>query len=134
VAAFLRAVAERVERDAAFGATVGTLLSESGLLASPVSQEAPAGPPRAAHGRQPMQGANPADTPDPFALLRQEGEAALRSRLAELDLATLRQIVRRYRLDPARVAARWTARERLVALIVDQVRARSDHGKAFARV
>jgi hypothetical protein len=67
-------------------------------------------------------------------LLREGGESGLRAALAGLDLASLRQLVRTHRLDPNRVSARWSAHERVVALIVDQVRARANHGKAFARV
>ncbi|HEY8322936.1 MAG TPA: hypothetical protein VIG77_00485 [Ktedonobacterales bacterium] len=50
------------------------------------------------------------------------------------DLPTLRAIVRERRLDPARISARWTARERVISLIVDQVKARANHGQAFRRV
>ncbi|HYM26651.1 MAG TPA: hypothetical protein VET66_00750 [Steroidobacteraceae bacterium] len=71
---------------------------------------------------------------DPFALLRSGGEDGLRRALGVADVATLHRIVRTHRLDPARVSARWTARERLVELIVTQVRARASHGQAFARV
>jgi hypothetical protein len=82
----------------------------------------------------PLRGEGPGERSDPFALLRDRGEAHLRTHLAALDLPALRQIIRVHRLDPARISARWTNRERLVALIVDQVRARADHGKAFSRV
>ncbi len=72
--------------------------------------------------------------PDPFVLLRERGEIGLRAALEELELATLRQLVRAHHLDPARISARWTARDRVVTLIVTQVQARANHGKAFARV
>jgi hypothetical protein len=71
---------------------------------------------------------------DPFAELRGHGEADLRAALAELDLAALRQIVRAFRLDPARVSARWTTPERVIELIVEQVRARAGLGRAFEHV
>jgi hypothetical protein len=71
---------------------------------------------------------------DPFAVLRQSGEQGLQQALASLDLASLKAIVRAYRLDPARISARWTAPERLIELIVEQARARLNQGRAFERV
>ena len=151
VGAFLRALAERAERDPAFGRQIAALLDESGLLGGPhppapsptkrggarrsslyATADAAGIPPRRGEGTGERAPATP--LPDPFALLRDQGADGLRERLDTLDLAALRQIIRAHRLDPARISARWTTRERLVALIVDQVRARADHGKAFAHV
>jgi len=81
---------------------------------------------------QPGQASEPA--PDPFAVMRAQGEMGLRATLDALDLPTLRQIVRAHRLDPARISARWANRDRVIALIVDQTRARLNHGRAFERV
>ena len=67
-------------------------------------------------------------------MLRKDGEDGLRAQLAQLDVAALRQIVRAHRLDPARISARWTATDRVIALIVEQVRARANHGRAFERL
>jgi hypothetical protein len=142
VAAFFRALAERVERDPDFGRTVAALLTESGLGPGAVQRRAGrrATPSASRHvsasdARQPA-GADSKDAqlPDPFALLRDTGEHGLRERLAQLDLPGLRQVVRLNRLDPARISARWTNRERLVDLVVSQVRARADHGKSFAHI
>ncbi|MBF6590910.1 MAG: hypothetical protein IVW57_10340 [Ktedonobacterales bacterium] len=126
---FLRGLAARAERDPAFAGQLLTLVRESGLLAiadAPRSRKA-----RLASARAEGTANSP---PDPFALLRERGEAGLRSALGTLDLAALRGIVRAHRLDPARISARWTARDRLMELIVDQVRARANHGRAFERV
>jgi hypothetical protein len=71
---------------------------------------------------------------DPFATLRQSSEQELQKALASLDLTSLKAIVRAYRLDPARISARWTAPERIAELIVEQVTARLNHGRAFERV
>ena len=60
----------------------------------------------------------------PFAVLRESGEPGLQQALAALDLASLKAIVRAYRLDPARISARWTAPERIIELIVEQAQAR----------
>jgi hypothetical protein len=128
VATFLRRLAEQAERDETLAATLHALLAESGLLTNATV----AGKGRAS---RPARAATPADAPvDPFPLLRDGGESGLRARLDTLDLAALRQIVRAHRLDPARISTRWTARERVVSLIVEQTRARVNHGKAFSRV
>jgi hypothetical protein len=71
---------------------------------------------------------------DPFAVLRQSGEQGLQQALASLDLASLKAIVRAYRLDPARISTRWTVPERVIELIVEQATARLNHGRAFERV
>jgi hypothetical protein len=142
LAAFLRGLAARAEADLAFAAQLDTALRESGLLdrppaahgtaASPSRKRASSHPRAAA--RDTWQQFAGGDLPDPFALLRDRGEAGLRASLDALDLPALRALVRVHRLDPARISARWTARDRVVALIVAQVRARADLGKAFSRV
>ena len=139
VSAFLRSLADRVQADPTFAAQVHAALCESGLLPTatadadtPVSVKPPR---RSAHA-----GTAPATRPvatlalDPFAVLRDRGEPGLQASLESLDLVSLRQLVRAHRLDPARISARWTARDRITALIVEQVRARANHGKAFSRV
>jgi hypothetical protein len=70
---------------------------------------------------------------DPFATRRQSGEQGLQAALAALDLTSLKAIVRAYRLDPARISARW-APKRIIELIVEQVTARLNQGRAFERV
>ena len=52
------------------------------------------------------------------------GRARIAAGLAALDLTALKAIVRAYRLDPARISARWTAPERIIELIVEQAQAR----------
>ncbi|HEV2235727.1 MAG TPA: hypothetical protein VGR57_03615 [Ktedonobacterales bacterium] len=130
VGAFLRALAERAERDAAFAEGVAEALTASGLLPAPRTRRASSGPDAPAG----KPAAIPTTDLDPFATLRGAGEAGLRAALGAIELPALHQIVRTYRLDPARISARWSARERLIELIVTQVRARASHGQAFARV
>jgi hypothetical protein len=134
VAAFLRVLADQVERDAPFGKRVRALAEDSGLFAPsrPVTSggraaKAPPDKPR-------TESADVVATLDLFSVLRVDGEARLRARLGEMDVPALHRLIRGYRLDPARISARWSDRDRLISLILDQVRARSDHGKAFARV
>lgn len=133
IAAFLRGLADRAERDEAFAATLRHLLLDAGLLGAEgnaVARPARGGKKRADMSAVAREGA----AVDPFAVMRVEGETGLRSRLEMLDLPALRQIVRAHRLDPARISARWTARERVVSLIVEQTRARVNHGRAFTHV
>jgi hypothetical protein len=142
VARFLRALAERAEGDPALAAALLNSLEESGLLSSAGAGQAGAGQagaakhatrqPRARAGAKPTQ-AQPAVI-DPFAIWRAHGEDGLVDALDGLDLAGLRAVVRAYRLDPARVSSRWTARDRVAGLIVAQVKARLNHGRAFERV
>ena len=126
----LRELAERAERDPAFGSQIAEAVRASGLLE--VAQ-APSPTRKKSGGAKRSASAAP-ELPDPFKILRQHGEDELRAQLARHDLAALRQIVRAHRLDPARISARWTATDRVIALIVDQVRARASHGRAFERI
>lgn len=135
-AAFLRALAQRAEADPAFATQLRAALDESGLTSEQgVAQSTPAKGARA-RGVARAGAAAPAGEapPDPFTIYRTQGEERLRATLDGLDLAVLRAIVRAHRLDPARISARWTARERVAALIVDQVKARANHGRAFERI
>lgn len=127
----LRELAERAERDPAFGSQLAEAVRASGLLevaqqSAPIRKKAGGGAMRAT--------APTAELLNPFHVFRQHGEDGLRTQLAHLDIAALRQIVRAHRLDPARISARWTATDRVIALIVEQVRARANHGRAFERI
>jgi hypothetical protein len=118
----LRAVASQIEVDPALAARLmaGTAMKgehEAPAQATPRPAREVVAPPL-----------------DPFAVLRQSGEQGLQQALATLDLASLKAIVRAYRLDPARLSARWTAPERIIELIVEQAQARLNHGRAFERV
>lgn len=137
VSAFLRALAARAEGDPALAEQIAAALRESGLLVGDVTGNAHVSLAAKPMGRKRSMGRAPVgagEAPDPFVVLRERGEAGLRATLEGMELAVLRQIVRTHRLDPARISARWTARERVITLIVDQVRARANHGKAFSRV
>lgn len=132
-AKLLRELAERAERDLTFGMQLAEAVRSSGLLDTPSSQ--PSASPRKKPANDAKRPAAPTSgLPDPFQVLRKDGEDGLRAQLAQLDIAALRQIVRAHRLDPARISARWTATDRVISLIVDQVRARANHGRAFERL
>lgn len=149
--AFLRDLAARAEHDPALAASLRDALRASGLLdaAGHPRRGAARSKPPSSTGRQrrtnrdsaattasaaAISSAGTGEAPDPFVLLRERGEAGLRTALDALDLAALRAIVRGHRLDPARISARWTARERVIDLIVKQVRGHANRGKAFAHL
>jgi hypothetical protein len=138
VAAFLRSLATQAEGDAELAGKLQAALEESGLAPAAKAGKATraAKRPTGAPARQAAATHVPlADAPlDPFAVYRERGEEALRSALAEQDLAALRGLIRAHRLDPARISARWTVPERLIALILQQVQARANIGKAFAHI
>ena len=124
VGAFLRNLAARADADAVLAREIEMALVESGLLQTsdrprPVPKE-----PRKS-STAPI---------DPFRVLRDEGDESLYNWLQSLELPELRAIVRRHRLDPARISARWRDRERVIQLIVSQVKAQASYGKAFSHV
>lgn len=135
VASFLRALAERADADPTFAAHVRAAAQQSGLLrALSGESRSTAKRPKSAKAANTEAAASAETPPDPFTIFRAKGESGLRATLDALELATLRNIVRAHRLDPARISARWAARDRVINLIVDQVRARANHGRAFERV
>jgi hypothetical protein len=132
VVRFLRALAERAERDPRFASTLLACLEESGLFTLATSQQAGVTPRRSHQARETR--ATRSQALDPFVVWRTQGEDALRRALDGLDLMELRAVIKAHRFDPARVASRWTARDRVIALILEQVKARMNHGRAFERV
>ena len=67
---------------------------------------------------------------DPFEIYRKDPNA-LASRLAELDLERLRDIVAYHAMDPRRLVMKWKTPQRVVAHIVETVQARSRKGDVF---
>ncbi len=133
IAAFFRALSERAARDPQLATSLAACLEESGLLSLDGAKGVEKERPVASQARK-RTGAGGQAALDPFSLWRAQGEMALRDALEGLDLQELRIIVRAHRLDPARVSSRWTARDRVIALILEQVKARINHGRAFERV
>jgi len=68
---------------------------------------------------------------DPYALARQEGEAALRARLANLDVDQLKDLVHDYGMDYDHRAMRWTDQQRLIGRIIERVDFGTTQGSAF---
>ncbi|MER7455781.1 hypothetical protein [Micromonospora sp. NPDC126480] len=71
---------------------------------------------------------------DPFAVFGEQGEAGLRTRLAELDLEQLRDIVAEHGMDHDRLAMKWKDPSRVVDRIIEKVEARTAKGSAFRQV
>ena len=69
-------------------------------------------------------------TVDPFTLFEQ-GEDHLRQALGGLNLDQLKDVVAGYGMDRARLALRWKKPDRLVNLIVETVKIRSQKGEVF---
>jgi len=67
---------------------------------------------------------------DPF-LVFEDGEAALRAKLRELDADGLQDIVAEHGMDPGKLVRKWKTPERLIEHIVATVQARSRKGDAF---
>jgi hypothetical protein len=59
------------------------------------------------------------------------GEQVLRSRLAELTVEQLQDIVSGYAMDPGRLVSKWKTPERIIDRIVELSLARAQKGDAF---
>jgi hypothetical protein len=129
VGSFLRGLALRAEADASFAVQIQSALEESGLLESHRhTVRKSGGRPRS------KKESKPTAPLDPFQVFREQGIVALRQTLEKIDLEELHAIVRRYRLDPARISSKWARNERVIELIVDQVTAHARHGQAFSHL
>lgn len=68
---------------------------------------------------------------DPFAAYSEGGENGLRSRLSELDVEQLKDMVAEHGMDQSKLAMKWRTDKRLIDLIVKTVGTRSRKGDAF---
>ncbi|MGA2386170.1 MAG: hypothetical protein ABSG33_06525 [Candidatus Bathyarchaeia archaeon] len=64
-------------------------------------------------------------------VLSEEGPAALRQKLDQLDVKELKIIIRNNGFDPAKLAAKWKDKQRLINLIIERISARKEKGQAF---
>jgi hypothetical protein len=67
---------------------------------------------------------------DPFAVI-QQGEEALKARLAGLDVEQLKDIIAEHGMDRTKLAMKWKTKDRLISLIVSTVASRARKGDAF---
>ena len=68
---------------------------------------------------------------DPVATLRDHGDQELRSRLSDLDLEQLKDIVAQYGMDPGKLVMKWKTQERVADRIVELSTKRAQKGDAF---
>ncbi|MEH0471781.1 hypothetical protein QA943_23600 [Streptomyces sp. B21-097] len=68
---------------------------------------------------------------EPFAIFAESGEAGLRSRLKELSLEQLRDIIAEHGMDHDRLAMKWKDPQRVIDRIVERVESRVTKGSAF---
>lgn len=68
---------------------------------------------------------------DPFAVFTEAGEEGLRSRLSELSLEQLRDIVSEHGMDHDRLAMKWKDPQRVIDRIAERVESRTAKGAAF---
>jgi len=100
-------------------------------LTAVLNQQAPSGSGGLRGGsssRRPRRSVGPWD---PFAVYAEQGEEALRERLAALDLEQLRDIIAEHGMDTDRLAMKWRDPSRLVNRIVERVIDRAAKGDAF---
>lgn len=69
---------------------------------------------------------------DPIDIAK-EGETALRSQLARLDLELLLDVVAQYGMDPGKLVMKWKDRDRVIDRIVEIASARATKGDAFRK-
>jgi len=67
---------------------------------------------------------------DPFEIYEQ-GEAALRLRLGDLDIEELKDMVAAHGMDPGKLVLKWKTKERILEHILSTVQTRSRKGDAF---
>ena len=70
---------------------------------------------------------------DPFQVFHDSGQDVLRAMLQELDVDTLKEIIKQNRLDTRRKSTKWKDTERLIALIITRVEERMTLGSVFSK-
>ncbi|WP_435614521.1 hypothetical protein [Streptomyces coelicoflavus] len=120
LARLLSTVATEAGRTPRFARALGKALVPPGPGTAPRPAERPRRSSRRAPG-----------VIDPFAVFAEGDEAGLRSRLGELSLEQLRDIISEHGMDHDRLAMKWKAPERVIDRIVERVQSRTAKGAAF---
>jgi hypothetical protein len=108
-----------------------SLTQAIGIVPTPMERDALVpNPDRPAQGARPKNRRSPGII-DPFAILAAHDEAELRTRLAQLNLEELRDIIAEHAMDQDRLAMKWKDRNRVIDRIVERVTARAAKGSAF---
>lgn len=118
-------VADEADQNPRFAKKLGEILATDSPSGSVRAQSRTGAPVqgKARHRRTPA-------VLDPVAIVK-DGEDALRSRLASLDLDQLRDIVAEYGMDQGRLVMKWKTRERVIDKIVEISIGRARKGDAF---
>jgi hypothetical protein len=66
---------------------------------------------------------------DSFTVYAEEGEAILRGKLEDLDLRSLKKLLKRHNFDPSQFAQKWKDKKRVIDLIVRRVSAQSENNR-----
>ncbi len=81
--------------------------------------------------KRPSRHRRPPGAFDPFEVYANGDEPALRSRLQELNIEQLKDMVAEHGMDQAKLAMKWRTSNRLIDLIATTVRDRARKGDAF---
>ena len=114
-----KAIADAADRDPELASRLSDFFG-----AAPVAAKRPEPAPGRAKNRR------PAAMLDPVAVLG-DGEEALRSRLSDLSMEQLRDVVAEYGMDQSRLVMKWKDQAHVVNRIVEIALARAQKGHAF---
>lgn len=118
-----KVIADQAERDPEFAQRLSEVLEMDEYTSPDNARSATATAARPKHRRPPA-------ALDPIAIARQ-GEDILRSRLNELSLEQLKDIVADYGMDTGKLVMKWKRPERVIDRIVEISMSRAQKGDAF---
>jgi hypothetical protein len=122
--ALFREIASEIEANPSFAHRLKAVLEDDSAPVQVKGQSTALPSKRRPHRRTP-------GVLDPFAIYAEGNEPALRTRLEDLELERLKDIVAEYSMDPAKLAMKWRTKGRLIDLIVNTIRERDRKGDAF---
>ena len=68
---------------------------------------------------------------DIYEIYKLNGIEGLRNELNKLSIENLKEIIKKYRLDPKKYFYKWKTSEKFISFIVDKVQHKIDKGKTF---
>ncbi|MEA1973029.1 MAG: hypothetical protein U9N34_07045 [Candidatus Cloacimonadota bacterium] len=68
---------------------------------------------------------------DIYEIYKLDGIEGLRNELNKLSIENLKEIIKKYRLDPKKYFYKWKTSEKFISFIVDKVQHKIDKGKNF---
>ena len=119
LARVLGVVASEAARTPRFARALGKALAPPGAQTAPRPAE------------RPRRSRRAPGVIEPFGVFAEYGETGLRSRLGELDLEQLRDIISEHGMDHDRLAMKWKDPQRVIDRIVERVESRTAKGAAF---